>query len=405
MAFIYRTKYGTLYYVTESNEIKRVKKAWMGDKLVYRGGNIVTYYIDTDTVYQEYFDINSSVLSPTTFIPQKSGWEFVGWRTDTIASSSVITSKNMTGETITLYAVFRKTVNVYLYNDSTTYTTLSEYQYYNNGNNLGAIFTLSQSDKLNWTKRGWSASSVADANIDIQNGASISLNNDATYYGCYQKNITLSYDGNGSTDGTVAAQTGIRYYNSSNTYSNPTFTLSENGFSKSGYSFNKWALSSVSGAQYEPNSNIQLSDNTIMYALWTSNAFYADVVSHNWDISDLYEPYGFKNYFVTDDHISMEVSKDPDTGSYGVFTVSGTFDTKGCNKVRLDVRTSFGWGDEGITPNTINGVNLMNNTLGSPNYIDFDCTSDTFTVVLRAVDDTEYFTSRLSLYSIYFYNE
>lgn len=162
-------------------EGKKVKAAYyMGEK-IWSAGNIVTYCVDSGVSYQEEVDSDASCLSPTTFTPSKSGWTFIGWRTDTAANSSVLSSKTMGDDPITLYAVFRQSV-------------------------------------------------------------------------------TLSYNGNSATSGSVASQTGQRYYNNGNV-SNPTFTLAANGFARTYYTFTGWNLGS-------PGATVTLSASTVAYAQW-----------------------------------------------------------------------------------------------------------------------------------------
>lgn len=170
-----------------NNKVKR----WIHNGVrVFNAGNTVTYYVDTRTVYKEEVDSGASCLSPSTFTPYKSGWTFVGWRADTAANASVLSSKVMGDVAITLYAVYKQT-------------------------------------------------------------------------------ITLSYNGNGSTGGFTAAQTGTRYYNASGNVANPSFTLRTNGFSKSGGNmFSKWALGSTGGTQYVAGASLSLSSNTVFYAVW-----------------------------------------------------------------------------------------------------------------------------------------
>ena len=101
----------------------------------------------------------------------------------------------------------------------------------------------------------------------------------------YNRTITLTYNGNNSTSGSVANQTQTQYYNcgffsgGANVGANvsaPTFTLAANGYNRSGYTFSKWAPGSVSGTQYNANSsyngfapavNSSATTQTV-YAIW-----------------------------------------------------------------------------------------------------------------------------------------
>lgn len=170
-----------------------IYRMYLGSERIYPNAGTVTYYVDTNTVRTEEIDIDESCLSPKTFTPSKSGWTFVGWREDKTASSSVLSSKIMTGDDVTLYAVFKQT-------------------------------------------------------------------------------ITLSYNGNGSTGGSTASQSGTRYYNNGNA-ANPSFTLRSNGFSRTNYAFQKWAQGSAGGTQYAAGASVTLSANTTFYAVWLQTAF------------------------------------------------------------------------------------------------------------------------------------
>lgn len=163
----------------------KIKKGYIGATRVYSAGNIVTYVVDTSNTKQEEVDEGGSVLSPKTFTPSKSGWTFIGWRSDKTASGSVISSMVMGDSPITLYAVFRQTV-------------------------------------------------------------------------------TLSYAGNGATSGSTTAQTGYRYYNNGNV-ANPSFTVKENRFVKSGYIWIGWMSGSTA---YAVGQSVTLSSNMTLTAQW-----------------------------------------------------------------------------------------------------------------------------------------
>lgn len=137
---------------------RKVKKIYCGTQKIYSSGNIVTYNVDSGTVYQEEVDSEASCLSPTTFTPQKSGYTFVGWREDAIADGNVLSSKIMDDEPITLYAVFEQTITL-TYLVSGTSNSNNRKCYYNNGNVINPQFTISNPTLSGATFKGWSTSS------------------------------------------------------------------------------------------------------------------------------------------------------------------------------------------------------------------------------------------------------
>lgn len=124
---------------------QKVKKWYHNGVKVFSSGNIVTYNVDTENFYQEEVDSETTVLSPKTFTPTKSGWTFAGWREDTTASSSVLSSKVMGDEPITLYAVFKRTLTATFSGNganSGSVASISGTQYFNNGNYNNPDITL-----------------------------------------------------------------------------------------------------------------------------------------------------------------------------------------------------------------------------------------------------------------------
>lgn len=245
----------------------KVKKWNHNGTRVFTAGSTVTYWVDTNTSYMEEVDSEASCLSPKTFTPSKSGWTFVGWREDKTASGNVLSSKVMADSPITLYAVFRATITVTYYNNSTSASTATGYRYYNNANVLDPSFTLTQASKSGWSARGWSTSNSGNAGITYNSGAAFTRSSNVTLYGLYQQTITLSYNGNGSTSGSVGNQTGTRYWAPAGAI-DPSFTLAANGFAKTNYYWTAWAMGSASGTQYANGASVTLSANTTFYACW-----------------------------------------------------------------------------------------------------------------------------------------
>lgn len=242
---------------------KQISKVYLGTQKIYSTGSIVNYVVDTSTIYSEEREEGQNALSPTTFTPSKSEWTFAGWREDTTANGSVLSSKTVGDSTITLYAVFRNTVTVTYYDNSTTEKTTSGYRYYNNGNIVNPSFTLTQTDDPNWTERGWSTTNAGNASIAYANGATFTRDSNITLYGLYSQNIRLTTVANGSTTNTDKT----RYWAPAG-YINPTFTVSNP--SKSGATFKGWSTSASSTTVSNTSiSNLSLSSSTTRYAVFT----------------------------------------------------------------------------------------------------------------------------------------
>lgn len=118
--------------------------------------------------------------------------------------------------------------------------------------------------KSGWEFVGWREDTTASGEVL---GSKNMGDEPVALYAVFSQNITLSYNGNGATGGSISDQTGTRYYNNGNIV-NPTFTLASNGFSRTDYAFKKWALGSESGVQYSAGTEIAIGENSIMYAVW-----------------------------------------------------------------------------------------------------------------------------------------
>lgn len=225
-----------------------------------------------------------------------------------------------------------------------------------------------------------------------------------TLYAVFRQAITLSYSGNGNTGGTTAAQTGYKYYNNGNEV-NPTFTLAANGFSKTGYSFSKWALSSTSGTQYAAGASITLSASATMYAVWTSNAHYfTPLNSVTWTASDTRG----QEYSLTPsaNSIQLKCKKAEGATAYGGISANATIPTGGCKKVRFTVNSYSGYGAvtcNGTRKSVAGQSTTATDQITSKN-IDFDISGSSINVTLSTSEPTAASTATLTLTSIYFYN-
>lgn len=120
--------------------------------------------------------------------------------------------------------------------------------------------------KQGWEFVGWRDDSEANASVLPKK---IMGDDPVELYAVFSKDVTLSYNGNGSTSGSITSQSAKKYYNNKNV-KKATFTLSDNknGFKKDDYAFVGWTESSISGTQYKVGSKVELEQDTTFYARW-----------------------------------------------------------------------------------------------------------------------------------------
>lgn len=175
-----------------SHNGQKVKKWYHNGAKVFSAGNVVTYYFNSNDYAQEEIDSGASCLTPkkVNYINHFSGWTFVGWREDKTASSSVLSSKVMGDEPITLYAVYRRTLTATFNGNGATggsVASISGTQYYNNGNTANPTITLPANgySRTDYKFTGWNYGAV---------GAKITLTGNITVSAqwTYMLNIVIS---------------------------------------------------------------------------------------------------------------------------------------------------------------------------------------------------------------------
>lgn len=379
---------------------RKVKKIMYRGQKIWSAGNIVTFQVDTGAAYREEVDEGADCLSQKTFTPTKAGWEFMGWRGDAAAGGNVLSAKAMGDSPITLYAVFRQAVTVTYYNGSASPGSKTEYRFYNNGSVSNPSFTITQSALSGWTARGWSTGTAGNSGITYGNAAAFTRDSDVTLYGMYQQTITLTYNGNGSTGGSTASQSGTRYYNSGNGNTvNPAFKLPSNGFARTGYTFKAWALGSTGGTQYAPGASVTVTKTTAVYAVWIGVAhFFTPLDQVTWTKGGSTTGGHQNNMTVSTDKINV-TSRTFENGGYSHCSATAKVSCGGCQKVRIKVECGNGNGSVAIQ-----GVrqSVPGNTT---NYYYADVSGESITVELQIVNPGSWaLTCGATLTEIYFYN-
>ena len=227
----------------------------------------------------------------------KNGYTFVGWNTDPDATVN-LSSLVMEDKELVLYAIYKKDITatfVDSYNGTKRTVTTTVY----NNQTDGVITIPAQNTISGWISLGWSLSQEAEAAIDTTPGAEYVLSENTTFYGCYVKNIILSYDTNGSGQ-SFDAETKERYYNAYGNYSNPMFTITA-APTLSEHSFVNWKVGSgtvtdvtdVIVSTCNPGDIVKLKSNATLTARWDAfpeieayNRYFTLAQARNGDITE-----------------------------------------------------------------------------------------------------------------------
>lgn len=174
----------------------------------YSTSQTITYNVDTDSVYTENRLKGADATKPETFTPSKSGYTFVGWRSDSQANLTVINSMIVGTNDITLYAVFKKiiTLSYNAHGGSGSTTSQSDTMIYNNGNLVKPTFTIKSN---NFTPPSdssfykWALNSASGTQYSPK--ATITLTSNATLYAIYIEPLVPKLTSNSGTGVTVSA--------------------------------------------------------------------------------------------------------------------------------------------------------------------------------------------------------
>jgi len=274
-------------------------------------------------------------LTPKAF---KSGWEFVGWNIDNTAKEKLVSLIMGNGDVV-LYAIFKKGLAI-SYVDiaggtKTTRTLPAEQSTLYNNESAVNIILPPQNNRTGWQACGWTQKTEAkpmETEV-LVTSSSYAANADITFYGLYQRELTLGYNGNGAKSNLPEEQKELQYYNSAGgAITAPVFTLAcemDYGVGKTDNdfkAFDKWALGSVNGTKYAPFATITLENSQTMYAVWkdapkeTASVIVKDVKGPDDSIDDR----EFKTEYDKDDFdplyknklVEMRVEyKDPNTST------------------------------------------------------------------------------------------
>jgi uncharacterized repeat protein (TIGR02543 family) len=216
------------------------------------------------------------------------GWDIVGWATHVDTTEKDFqdgtTGIECSGD-MTLYGIWHRDVSFTYYDSASATsptTSMREQHYYNTTSTVADTnsvdtYPLYTQSSYAWAPQGWGL--VNFVGTISQQRVNPGIEATPSYYAIYTRNVRLSYNGNGATSGSVSNTTGTQTFNANNNAAKTlNLTLANNGFTRTGYTFNKWAAVSASGTPYDegdsypfPNTAWTSNASSTMYATWTAN--------------------------------------------------------------------------------------------------------------------------------------
>ena len=234
----------------------------------------------TKPVTKDYYWGQEVDLSPAA---QKADYDFLGWNTDS-SKTEAVTSLTMPQEDVTLYALYSGDVTA-KFVDSLGVRTVTGTRY---NNTKDVVITVPDIRDYAWDDVtstsiiGWNSNTDINAAKAKENeikADTITISSNVTYYAVYSAEVTLTYDINGADESQQPEPVTVTAY--TNAYNlaevcGEKITLApavkHSLEAQEGYidSFVQiaWAENALDGKSYAPGGEYNLTQNTVMYALW-----------------------------------------------------------------------------------------------------------------------------------------
>jgi hypothetical protein len=258
----------------EQNQIKQAVNAASNQYTVtYNGaanGGGPASRLEEKVYLNQAIDLTDPV-APTADI-DKAGWEFAGWHTNPRAEE-VLATWTVTSDQ-ELFAIYKKEVAATFisFNGLIQTEQIKKGAIYKE-NTAAKIGVPELSPYSGWYAKGWVTSADASfGEFSPQLIQTLSIPDNQTFYGLYERQVTLEFNTNGGTperDNALSPQV-TNSSNVSRTWGGQTFLLPEE-VGKAGTDFDGWALHSPGGTKYHPGwafIDLQGASGATMYASW-----------------------------------------------------------------------------------------------------------------------------------------
>lgn len=248
----------------------------IGDSTVYAHWNIRSHNVVYDfwTNGGENGTVNTNKVDygmPVDLSVQavKSGWDFIGWNIYPDATTG-LTEYVMQDQDVVLYAIYKKDLTAtFIDKTDTDYVTRVIGTTLYGTKEQGSIVVPLQNELSGWNALGWATGTEVDAEVMASSDTTISLAHNITYYGLYNKEITLSYDTNEAA-WEIPSITLEGFFNASGQILYPTFDLSTTP-SLDNHSFVDWVELNENNeivTSYQAGTSVTLEKDTLLIARW-----------------------------------------------------------------------------------------------------------------------------------------
>ena len=244
---------------------------------VYRKGVKLTYVAEGAQEFpkEEQGECRANVheelgISPAEFTVApaavRPGRAFTGWNTQPDGSGETYREgdKLELEEDMVLYAMFQKELTVRFYSGSEGKVEARTLAI--KGNSTSAALEMPELMEMEgWRRMGWSTDSTAFES-ESEAGTTLALTEDTDFYGIYEKDVTVTYEGEG-LEGSSEAKPCYANVHNEIAYSLPWFTLPLPA--REGYEFLGWNTEADgSGASYPGGSRQQFGSDATLHASW-----------------------------------------------------------------------------------------------------------------------------------------
>lgn len=208
-----------------------------------------------------------------TVIPgaARPGSAFTGWNTEADGSGTMYQEGDLCQikEDTTLYAMFQKTLSAVFYSGSEGKTDVRSAAI--DGDAVTATVKAPELQEMEgWKQVGWD-SEYNGYTGEIEAGSELTLTADSEYYGIYEKDVSLSYEGEAGAEAGEIKACRANVHKEGITYKPATFTLMPEP-EREGYTFQGWNTEAEgTGVSYAAGSEQNFEEDTILYAIWETD--------------------------------------------------------------------------------------------------------------------------------------